>query len=561
MERSETNSKPAARHPMIGHVIDSYQITDLIGAGAMGAVFKANQVSTGREVALKVLYSELANDSESVVRLKREARALAQLDHINIVKTFDFGTTAAGEPYLVIEYVYGVNLRDVLDNIILLPPGKAVPIFVQIADAVRAAHRKGILHRDLKPENIMLTDKPHEDTVKILDFGIAHFGAESQRLTRAGEVVGSPVYMSPEQLQGMELSEKSDIYQLGVIMYQMLTGEWPHYNDNYMETVKLKCTHKAPSFSKVVPGRAYPGSLEKIVLRCLEIKPEDRFPDMAEVRSELELVRNAIRQTTRMDFPVQKPAPAELASPGSSDSADNLPKRVPGFLLAESATAGGGSGSREEDLERAEDAVRRVRTPVKPNYLVMALVVVVVAVCSFMALSAIRPGQQPVANQPTAGEPPAGADPGSSTPAPAGADPGSSTPATAGADPGSNPRAAAEAPRSGAGVRSGFAPAGAAAGGSSSPASGGGNSKMASASSAPSEKNGAGEGAKTSASPVEPEEPVVAKRTEPKKPVPGKKRRRHRSVSRAAAKPTAPAEPPRRRAYSTVQSYYASHGQ
>ncbi|MCA9802345.1 MAG: serine/threonine protein kinase, partial [Cyanobacteria bacterium HKST-UBA02] len=157
MESSESNKKPAARHPMIGHVIDSYQIMDLIGAGAMGAVFKANQISTGREVALKVLYSELANDSESVVRLKREARALAQLDHINIVKTFDFGTTAAGEPYLVIEYVYGVNLRDVLDNVILLPPAKAVPIFVQIADAARAAHRKGILHRDLKPENIMLT--------------------------------------------------------------------------------------------------------------------------------------------------------------------------------------------------------------------------------------------------------------------------------------------------------------------------------------------------------------------------------------------------------------------
>ncbi|MGD9679602.1 MAG: protein kinase [Candidatus Obscuribacterales bacterium] len=554
MESSESNKKPAARHPMIGHVIDSYQIIDLIGAGAMGAVFKANQISTGREVALKVLYSELANDSESVVRLKREARALAQLDHINIVKTFDFGTTAAGEPYLVIEYVYGVNLRDVLDNLILLPPAKAVPIFVQIADAVRAAHRKGILHRDLKPENIMLTDKPHEDTVKILDFGIAHFGAESQRLTRAGEVVGSPVYMSPEQLQGMELSEKSDIYQLGVIMYQMLTGEWPHYHDNYMETVKLKCTQKAPSFSKVVPGRAYPGSLEKIVLRCLEIKPEDRFPDMAELKSELELVRNAIRQTTRIDFPVQKPAPSELAASDSSDSGDNLPKRVPGFLLAESTTAGGGPGSREEELERAEDAVRRVRTPVKPNYLVMALVVVVVAVCSFMALSAIRPGQQPVANQPAAGE------------------------TSAETEPGSSPRAGATANRSSSTGESASSPAGpgdeskvtsATAGdleesakSASKPGRGGASAAMKPEAMKPEAmKPGTMKPGAMKPGTMKPEAPAVAEKPAPKKAPPARKRKRHRPVTRAAAKPSAPAEPPRRRAYSTVQSYYASHGQ
>ncbi|MCA9804668.1 MAG: serine/threonine protein kinase, partial [Cyanobacteria bacterium HKST-UBA02] len=388
--------------------------------------------------------------------------------------------------------------------------------------------------RDLKPENIMLTDKPHEDTVKILDFGIAHFGAESQRLTRAGEVVGSPVYMSPEQLQGMELSEKSDIYQLGVIMYQILTGEWPHYHDNYMETVKLKCTQKAPSFSKVVPGRAYPGSLEKIVLRCLEIKPEDRFPDMAELKSELELVRNAIRQTTRMDFPVQKPTPAELATSASSDSADNLPKRVPGFLLAESTTAGGGPGSREEDLERAEDAVRRVRTPVKPNYMVMAMVVVVVAVCSFLALSAIRPGQQPVANQPAAGGTSAETEPVSSAPASAKASRTSSTGASA-----SSPAGSADESK----VTS------AAAGDLEAPA------KSAS------EPGRGGTGEVMKSEPMKSEAPAVAEKAAPKKAPPAKKRKRHRPVARAAAKPSVPTEPPRRRAYSTVQSYYASHGQ
>lgn len=401
MEEND-NQEPIASpvHPMVGHVVDSYRIVDLIGAGAMGAVFRASHIVTQREVALKILFSELAKETESVARMLREARALAQLDHVNIVKTFDCGYTQVGEPFLVIEYVKGKTLRDILDSQVLLPPGRAIGLFLQMADAVRAAHKKSILHRDLKPENIMITDSPKEDTLKVLDFGIAHFGAESQRLTRAGEVIGSPVFMSPEQLQGFDLDYKSDIYQLGAIMYQTLTGEWPHQNDNFMETIKLKCSKKAPPFSRVVPGRAIPASLEKIVLRCLEIDPQDRYINITELKNELELVSNALRQTTKLDFPVVKPAPHDLVSDqsstgtGSSQSFIENPLklgRVPGFLLEEQ---GGQAG------ESSRSAVRRIE-PVKtslfnPNRLKLiglsALVVGSVAVGSFVLIARIQAG-------------------------------------------------------------------------------------------------------------------------------------------------------------------------
>ena len=162
-------------HPLVGTVVEPYAILDVIAAGGMGVVFKARHMLTDRIVAMKLLPSELARDESNVQRVKLEAKALAQLNHPNIVTTFDFGFTYMQEPFIVMEYVSGQSLKEVLDREVLLPVDRAIKIFLQAVDGMRYAHSAKILHRDLKPHNIMVSEEPEPDHVKILDFGVAKF--------------------------------------------------------------------------------------------------------------------------------------------------------------------------------------------------------------------------------------------------------------------------------------------------------------------------------------------------------------------------------------------------
>lgn len=277
-------------HPLLGAEIDKYKIVEVLNAGGMGIVFKARQKIMDRDIALKLLPPELAKDEVNLQRLEREAKALAQLNHPNIIATYDFGLTDTAQGYLAMEYVEGQSLDELLEKVGILKPGRAVYIFKQIADGIRFAHQKGIVHRDLKPQNIMLTDIVSKDQVKILDFGIARIAQDSKRLTRVGEVVGSPIYMAPEQCMGEAADGRADVYAFGVLMFRALTGHFPHMGPNLHETFMSKCTKDPPYFKDVAPRLHLPVELENVCRKCLQRKPEDRYQHMEQVRDDLERI-------------------------------------------------------------------------------------------------------------------------------------------------------------------------------------------------------------------------------------------------------------------------------
>jgi serine/threonine-protein kinase len=297
---------------MLGAQLGQYRILSVVGGGGMGVVFRAKQETVDRDVALKLLPPELAHDEINSKRLEREAKALAKLNHPNIVTTFDFGLTEYGQAYLVMELVDGECLKEILLRDTRIELGRALKIFIQLADAMRFAHASGIVHRDLKPHNVMLAQNPSPDFVKVLDFGIATL-ADSQKLTRVGEIIGSPLYMSPEQCLSDPVDERTDIYALGVLMYLSLTGTVPFKGNTLYETVEAKCTHPIPRFKDVAPHVEIPGFLEELIRHCLAVEPKDRFQSMDEVKDLLESI----------------PVPSKKALPMESTMALGAPPVVP----------------------------------------------------------------------------------------------------------------------------------------------------------------------------------------------------------------------------------------
>jgi len=279
-----------------GKILDGkYRVETELGSGGMGAVFRATHVGTDRPVALKIIAPHLMNDADSLERFKREARAAGRLQHPNIVNVTDFGIAEVGPQrvaYLAMEYLEGFTLGQLLLRQERLPVGLAVDILEQVAIAVDEAHRLGIVHRDLKPENIWLRpNKRGGYEVKVLDFGVARFresivsepedktaearlasavtAVASPELTRVGSVVGTPAYMSPEQCSGAHVSGRSDIYSLGVIAYQMFTGDLP-FTGNTLELI-AKHIAGTPPMLRNVPQR-----VAEVVMRALEKTPEER---------------------------------------------------------------------------------------------------------------------------------------------------------------------------------------------------------------------------------------------------------------------------------------------
>jgi serine/threonine protein kinase len=236
--------------PWIGRVIaDRYRVTQRLGEGGMGAVFEAEHLQLRKSVALKVILSELAGHDEIAARFVREAMASAHIEHPNIVATLDFGTLDEGGAYLVMQLVRGPTLREYLKEHGPLPWRTVCEIAAQVADAISAAHATGVIHRDLKPENIVLTT-PHDGAgwlVKVLDFGVAHVKSHAQApraldtsLTRAGMVIGTPGYMPPEQAMGTSVDETADLYALGIIIWELLTGRPPFDAETLSEIVRMQ---------------------------------------------------------------------------------------------------------------------------------------------------------------------------------------------------------------------------------------------------------------------------------------------------------------------------------
>jgi serine/threonine protein kinase len=267
---------------------ERYRVEELLGAGGMAFVFGARHLVLGKRVAIKVLRPELSS-GEHAQRFLREARLASQLHHENIVAVTDFGhDDVLGLHYLVMDRLRGQSLADLLDSEERLPWSRVVPILVQLARALVVAHDQGVVHRDISPRNIVLEQQSgRRDVVKLCDFGVSRtiFGAD--RVTATGQMIGTPAYMAPEQLRGdTEQDGAIDVYSLGSVAYEMLSGELPYVSTSPVAMVAAKLRDPVPPLAEKRPGTRLPRELDSLVLRCLNLDPKAR-PSANEIESEL----------------------------------------------------------------------------------------------------------------------------------------------------------------------------------------------------------------------------------------------------------------------------------
>lgn len=288
---SDTSTRPDPPSPdrsrlsLVGQTLSGrYKVESLLGSGGMGSVYSVTHTAMRKRYALKILNEQTAQVPELVARFEREALAAAHLEHPNIAAAIDFGKTEDGAFYLVLEYLEGQRLRDALASG-PLDVRRAMHITRQIAAALERSHQLGIIHRDLKPENVMLVSRQGDrDFVKVLDFGLAKVekaepgsDAPAQVLTRHGMVCGTPRYMAPEQCVGQPLDGRADLYALGLVLFEMLTGVHPFPDQDISRVIRHQLTTPTPALSKIAPGISVPASLEAIVQRLTHKQPDARF--------------------------------------------------------------------------------------------------------------------------------------------------------------------------------------------------------------------------------------------------------------------------------------------
>ena len=302
--------------PLVGSVLaERYEIVRRIGEGGMGAVYEARHTVIGKRVAVKVLLEKFLEKPELVARLLQEARLASSIGHENIVDVTDFGTTSDGRAFVVMEFLEGESLAQLVIRDAPLPIERSLRIARQIASALGAAHDKGIVHRDVKPENVYLVRRGEADFVKVVDFGVSKAvhtreeGPEWQRLTRTGMVLGTPLYMSPEQARGGEdIDARADIWAVGVLLYECLTGEVPFRAHNYLGVISQVLTEEAPPPSRLRPELGIPVGVESVVMRALEKDRTRRYQQMPEFERDLERLISG-------DHNVGLPPAAEDAAP------------------------------------------------------------------------------------------------------------------------------------------------------------------------------------------------------------------------------------------------------
>ena len=276
---------------------DAYEFLGPVGVGGMSVIYKAKQRTLNRFVAIKMLHGHLVGD-EVTRRFQQEAKATSTLRHPNIVSVHDFGVSEHGQPYMIMDFVEGRNLADILKSIGAIPLNQCLDIFLEISDALAHAHAHGILHRDLKPSNIILTTTSEKaSTARIVDFGIAKVvdtNPGAQDITRTGELFGSPLYMSPEQCGGKKVDRRADIYSLGCLMYECLTGTVPLKGLTVVDTIMKQMNEEPALISRTRPDKDFPPKLVDIVAKCLEKNPDKRYQTMEDLKTDLNAVRTEV---------------------------------------------------------------------------------------------------------------------------------------------------------------------------------------------------------------------------------------------------------------------------
>jgi serine/threonine-protein kinase len=284
----------AAATTQTGQVLDGkYRLDAMLAEGGMGAVYRATHVMLGKTIAIKLIRTELGASPEIVRRFQREARAATALNHPNIVTVYDLGQTPDGTLYIAMEFIDGPSLKALIQSGRAIAPARIVAILRQVASALATAHKHNIIHRDLKPHNIMLATAPDgSEQAKLVDFGIAKTFDEATQLTSLGGALGTPYYMSPEQIEGRAVDARTDLYALGIILYEMLVGEVP-FADQSTPAVLVKQLKERP-VPPSMKNPAVPPALEAIALRCLEKDPEQRYQSADEFATALNEAAAAI---------------------------------------------------------------------------------------------------------------------------------------------------------------------------------------------------------------------------------------------------------------------------
>ena len=306
---------------LVGGVLQSYHIIKKLGEGGMGAVYLGEHVKMGRKSAIKVMTQSLANDTDAIARFNREAANAASINHVNVCAIYDFGETADGTIFLAMEYIEGEALTDLIKREGPLDLKRAGAILKQTGEALQAAHELGIVHRDLKPDNIMIAKaRDGSDLVKVVDFGIAKAmgGEEGQNVTRTGLVVGTPEYMSPEQLSGDKLDGRSDVYSLALVFFRMITGTLPFRADSAQEVMIKRLTDEPARLNEALPGASFPPKLQLVMDRAMERMPSDRYAAAGEFAGEaVTAVADSPAATSPPSFDSQ--AATQLLDTGPSD--------------------------------------------------------------------------------------------------------------------------------------------------------------------------------------------------------------------------------------------------